>query len=247
MTTNNEFFQSLRTIHQQSQRVPIPDIAALKSIVRVPDATGTMVDDTPEIEERALGTQNYLCVPFQLLLNGDFTGGLTSWTESAEAGIAGTTGGESGNGNTFSIQASMESLKVEMTDGDTATNVIERYQDIAAVAAEVWNVEAYAYVTALSGARAVLRIDFLDAALASLVNASATITAVNSAFAQMKLENQVAPASTAWIRVRLQLEAVTTPNATGLVYFDVSRAEKGLTTISDQARRIICGEWVCRN
>ena len=246
MTTQNEFLKALQGIQQQAQRIRIPDIAVLRSFIRVSESQ-VSVDDPPEIEERALVAQDYLAFPPNQLINPDFTGGLGSWTESIESGIVATTAAESGKANTFALHASMESLKLDLTDGDTNSNVVERRQNIAADPSDIWDVEAYAFVNALSGARAVLRIDFLDVGLSSLQNASVVISAINSDFVQMKLENQVAPASTVWIQVRLQIEVTGAPNATGIVYFDKTNAELGETTISVRARRIITGEWVCQS
>jgi subtilisin family serine protease len=190
---------------------------------------------------------NYFCISPNLLLNPYFDSDLTSWTELIQSGIAGTTEHVSAQGFTFTQQGSIGGLKIAMTDGDTANNSVGRYQDIAALPGQVWNLEVHALVPALSsGARVDLRREFLDAGLAVLSFSQVSIVATNSAFTRMVRENQIAPANTVWIRVWLRVRVGTGTNQTGTVYFGRIRAMKGPTTIRAWADRIIAGAWVCR-
>ena len=68
-------------------------------------------------------------------------------------------------------------------------------------------------------------------------------TAITSAFTLKQIENKTAPASTAQVRVSLILEA-TGSGGVGTAYFDLARAEKGETVVSDRATRFIVGEAV---
>jgi hypothetical protein len=68
---------------------------------------------------------------------------------------------------------------------------------------------------------------------------------VTGGWDRLLLQNQVAPGGTTSVVVYLEID-VTTTGGTGQCRFGKVRAEKGATTMSARARRIIAGEWICR-
>lgn len=249
MTTENEFFRALKLLEGRAQRIPLPDVLILKAWEFVDEAT-TCTEHTAEIEERALGTQTYLTPYPNQVAEPDFDASLTGWNELTDAGHTGTYTQETIQGLAFAEQGDMASVKIECTDGDTAGNAMNLFCDnMPALPSEVWDFEAYALVTALSGMEAKVRVQWLNSGLGNLGATNAVaITAVNSEFTQIKLENQTAPANTAFARLFLRLETSVAPNATGVVYFGKPRAERAAgATITARANRIIAGEWVCHS
>jgi len=241
MTSGNDFFDALKSLQMQGQRVLLPEDTTIKGFLDV-DETFPIADSTPEIEERALGTQNYLCVRPNEISNGDFDADLTGWTED-NVSATGTTAQTADESKT--AFGSLGSLEIDVTDTSGGA-VLGRYQDIAVSVGEILNVEMWLKGNAFVGtARARLRIQWYNG-VSFISEEEVASTDVSGAFVQLKLENKTAPATTDTARIFLDL-AFDNASESGKAWFDLVRAEKGATTISDRARRIICGEWVCRN
>jgi len=241
-TINNDFFTALKSIQDLANRIDLPENATVQSIRRINEAF-PLVDATPEIEERALGTQTYL-VPYpNLVLNPDFETDLTSWTES-NSSVTATTTQTSAQGERFAKQASMGALEVDVT-ASSGAGFAGRNQDIAALPTEVWNVEVWVKGSSFTNSEMKVFLEFLDSGKSALAGYNITSTDVSGSFVQLKIENKTAPASTAFMRITVQIN-VTTTGGVGKAWFDKTRAEKGAATITDRARRIIAGEWVAR-
>lgn len=242
MTTSNEFFDALRKLQQQGQRIALPEDLVIKGFIDTTESF-TFTEATPEFEERALGSNTYLVVYPNQISNGDFESDLTGWTEEIGTGITATTQQTTEESKTNF--GSLGSLEVEIT-ASTAANPAGRNQDVAASPGEVWNFELWAKGDNFTNARMELYIQWLDAGLSVLDETSTTSTDVGGDFVQLTLENQTAPASTAYVRVRALVRA-TSIGGTGKAWLDLARAEVGDISLSDRARRIITGECVCRS
>jgi len=238
---SSDFFKALESLQDQGKRIPLPEDSVIKAFLRSPESF-SFTEATPEIEQRALGTQTYLVVYPNQVSNGSFETDLTGWIELIESGVTAATQQTTAEGKT--VFGSLGSLEVDVT-ASTAANAAGRYQDITAAVGEVWNFEAWLKGSAFTNARMELFIQWLDGADAEISSAVATSSDVGGSFVQLKLENQTAPASTAKVRVHVRV-LVTTIGGTGKAWFDLARAEKGATTITDRARRGIAGECVAR-
>ena len=241
MTTGSDFFDALRRLRQQARSQPQLDDEILQEFVRVSEPF-TLADADPEREERGLA---YYCVPANQVTNGDFESALTSWTEVLEAGCTGSSSQTTENSKT--LLGSLGSCKLILTDSAGATAfAIRREQAITATPAERWHFECWAMATALSNARVTMSFEFRKADETVLENYEVVVTASESAiFARGVIESKVAPALTAKVLLRLNIESLAA-GATGTAYYDVVRAENeqaGATTISARGTRIICGEW----
>jgi hypothetical protein len=204
--------------------------------------TFPFTEEDTEFEERALGTQNYLCVRPNEVSNGNFETDLTGWTESIGSGLTATTQRVTAESKTNF--GSLASLEIDITASANAGSVT-RSQIITGVSpGEVWNFEAWVKGSAYANAFTRMRIEFQDSGGVDTGVANTDSTDVGGEFVQLKLENQVAPAGTVKVNIRLQITVTT--GGTGKAWFDLVRAEKGAAAISARARRIICGEWVCR-
>jgi hypothetical protein len=144
---------------------------------------------------------------------------LADWTESKTA--TGTTAR-----STAQAKFGDASLLLTMTDSGGSGQVIERNQTLTDVdAGETWSFEVWAYVTALSSAKAGLVLLYNDG---SATTATSYITSTNSGFVQMTLANQTPPSGATQVIVKLRLEA-TAADATGTAYFDA------VTAVADSA------------
>jgi hypothetical protein len=144
---------------------------------------------------------------------------LADWTESKTA--TGTTAR-----STAQAKFGDASLLLTMTNSGGSGQVIERNQTLADVdAGENWSFECWAYVTALSNAKAGLVLLYNDG---SATTATSYITSTNSGFVQMTIANQTVPSGATQVIVKLRLEA-TASSATGTAYFDA------VTAVADSA------------
>lgn len=240
--TSIDFFQALRAIQAQAKIAELSENATVQSIRRINESFG-LVDSTPEIEQRALGTAKYLVTYPNLLSNGSFETDLTGWTEDIDSGITATTQRTTAEAKkTF---ASLASLQVDIT-ASSNTGIAGRYQDLTAAAAEIWNFELWVKGSTFTNARSELFVEWLGPGGSVLGTVQVTSGSFDESFELLKAENEVAPSSTLTARV-YGLVRVTTSGGTGKAWFDLVRAEKGAITMTDRARRIIAGEWVVRS
>ena len=232
----DDLMTALKAISDKATRIPQADQGFLSSLRRI-DESFTLVDATPELEQR---DKTYFVVPENQLANPSFVDDLTSWTETIDGGITATTARDTAQAKT--LFGSLTSLKIDMT-ASTGAGDAKRTQAVTAAATEAWSFEVWAYAPTLTNCKAVLQIEWLDGGASVLATETVEITAINSAFALIQLENEVAPSSTAQVRVSLILEA-TGSGGVGTAYFDLARAEQNKTTVTDREDRFIVGEAV---
>lgn len=235
-----DLFDALRKVRQQSRRIPVTDDEIVQEFRSVTESF-TLSDDLDETESRGL---TYKVVPANLLVNGDFETDLASWTENKHASMTATSSRTSEQSKT--LFGSLGALKLDITGSTGANQWINRWQRSAAgsvLGGDVVSGEAWVYVPTLNNLHYFrFNIRFEDAANAELASHEATVVAANSAFAQLKVENKVAPAGTDHIIV--YLEGVSNAaGAVGKAYFDLVRVEKGETSVSVRRNRIIAGEF----
>lgn len=238
MTTGSDFFDALRRLRQQARTQLQLDDEILQEFVRVSEAF-VLVDIDPEFEERGLA---YYCVPTNQVSNGDFEADLAGWTELLEAGCTGSSAQTTEDSKT--LFGSLGSCKLILTGSAGATVfAIRREQAITASPGEVWNFECWAKATALSSARVTMSFEFRKADETVLANYEVVVTSATGSWARGVLENKTAPALTAKVLLRLNIEALGA-GASGTVYYDIVRGEKeGATAISARGTRILAGEW----
>ncbi len=156
-------------------------------------------------------------------INPSFEHDFTSWTESKTA--TGTTARITTQKN-----YGLTSFEAVMTDSAGSGEVIQRRLDsiTGLAASEVWSIGVDVRIEALSNAKMVLRLEFLD--VSDVVQATHNVesTTVSTSWVQLKNENRTSPANTTKIRVTLILES-TAINATGTVQFDGVMVEKAST------------------
>ena len=251
-----ELFEALRALERQSRRISIAEEEILQSFRRA-DESFSLADAAVQIEQRAIGQgfpytfpftfpQHYLLAPTDEVTDGDFAA-LTNWVESIAAGLTATTTRvtkASAGGQAKTEFGSLDSLQVDVT-ASTATGAAGRYQDLVAAAAQTWSFEVWMKGSAFANAEARLRIEWLDAGNVILSSANAVSTDTAGAWTvRLSLDNQVAPANTAKVRIRAEVN-VTVIGGTGKAWFDLVRAEKA-ASVSDRARRFIFGEMKFR-
>ena len=238
--TGDDFFGRLRDMARQGKRIPLAEDVILKAWIDTDDSI-TFTDHTPEIEARALGTEQYLAVYPNQVSNPDFDSDLTSWTEDIDANITATTAHHDTQGEVFAEQGNIGSLQIDVTVSAATGQASRKQVTLPAAAAEVWNFEAYMKGSAFTNATGRLRIIWSGGA-----EASVTSVDVGGGFIQMKLENQTAPGGTTSVDIYLEID-VTTSGGTGKAWFGKVRAERASgATITERARRMIAGDFVCR-
>lgn len=235
----------LRQIQRQARAVELPEAATVQAIRSLLE-TFPLADSVVEIEERALSTQKYLVVPPNSISNGDFETDLTGWTQTISAGLTATTQRVTTESKT--LFGSLAALEVDVT-ASTATGQARRYQDITASVGQIWSFEAWFKGSSFPGGNSIarLKIQWLDGAD---VQIGADVAAGSSDVAGdwtvlLSILNQTAPASTAKVRVSLEVNILAI-GGTGKGWFDLARAELAQTAVSSRARRIIAGECVIR-
>ena len=238
MTTGSDFFDALRRLRQQARTLPQLDDEILQEFIRASEPF-PLSDAAPELEQRGLA---YYCVPANQVSNGDFESNLTDWTEALAAGCTGSSA--QSNAEAKKVFGSLGSCKLILTGSTGATAfAIRREQVIVAAPAEIWNFECWAKATALSNARVTMSFEFRKADETVLANYEVVVTTATGAWTRGVLENKTAPALTAKVLLRLNIEALGA-GATGTVYYDLVRAEKeGAAVVSARGTRILCGEW----
>lgn len=156
------------------------------------------------------------------LSNGDFESDLTGWTEVIDAGITGTSA--QSTAESVAKLGSLGSLKLQIT-GSTGAGDVIRYQDVDAAEGEVWWLEVYAYIEALSDCQVAILIQWLNSGMSVIDSDAVTIAATNSDFAFQQVEAVTAPANTVTARISLRIQA-TDAGASGTIYYDLVRAFK---------------------
>lgn len=240
MTTGSDFFDALRRLRQQARTQPQLDDEILQEFVRDSE-TFTLADADPEFEQRGLA---YYCVPANQVSNGDFESDLTGWTELLEAGCTGSSAQTTEDSKT--LFGSLGSCKLILTGSAGATIIaIRREQAITAAPGQRWHFECWAKATALSNARVTMSFEFRKADETVLEDWNVVVTAATGTWTRGVIESKAAPALTAKVLLRLNIESLGA-GATGTAYYDVVRAEyeqAGAAAISARGTRIVCGEW----
>jgi len=216
---------------------PLPTLASLFSELKVKagakdvDAIGTLLIikkftealELTNIEVRTasrgpLYYSQHTDTRTNLITNPSFVEDLTGWTELIDGGITATT-----------IRDTLSkyregSLAVDLT-ASTNAGYAGRYLDIAASPDDALSVSEQLRFEALSNATAGLMIRWLNAALATISEESVFLSAINSDFELLSLENKIAPATTAWARIYIWVRALGA-GGTGTAYFDGILTEK---------------------
>ena len=134
---------------------------------------------------------------------------LADWTENIDATVTtarDTTQSKWGNA----------SLKLVMTNSSASGEVVERTQSLGDVdAAETWSFGMWVYFTATSNTKVVMDIEYTGGGSTS----TKEVTAVNTGFTLIKLDNETVPASTTAAVFKCRLES-TAASATGTCYID---------------------------
>lgn len=134
---------------------------------------------------------------------------LLEWTQNITA--TGTT-----TRDTTQIKFGIASLKLVMTTSGASGQVVERTQSLADVdAAEIWSFALWGFFQAASNSKLVLDIEYTGSA--GPVVSTVEITAINSGFVLIKLENETVPASTTAAILKARLES-TAASATGTAF-----------------------------
>ena len=204
--------------------IPVPIFEATTFVKLVSDKVRIV-----NIKSRtAIRGPNYFCEDSatrrNFVKNPNFEVDLTGWTEVIEAGITATT-----SRVTAQKKFGFNSLKLDIT-ASTATGRAYRHFDVTVVATEIWSLLAHVFFQSGTNSQASIAIDWLDNVDAILSTERQTLV-VNTAFAEIKLENKTAPVNAVKARIRLELE-VTTIGGTGTVFHDGIIFEKE-TSIAD--------------
>lgn len=187
----------------------------------------------------ARGPKPYYALPVNELANPTFETDLTSWSETIDVGITATTARDNAKGFIEEL-GGITSVKINITASTGAGNALRR-QSITASAGQIWSFEVGALVTALSNAKGILRIEWLDGASAVLQTNDYDFTSAASTWVKSSntLHNLTAPVGTVNVRVSLILRA-TAASGTGTIYYDNVIAYKH-TSVRAFATRGIAG------
>ncbi len=205
------------------------------------------------VKSVARGPDYFIAYPGQLL-NPEFITDLTNWTEAELSAFAinfpatfpliwsgtGITSARVNAKDTYDIaHLSQAALEIKVSDNNTYTGELSRYQVVTAAAAEVWSFEIRCLPTLLTNAKQIVRVEWLDSGdvvLATVtedvaITSSSTWTENTSA-----LHNLTAPANTAKFKLSLALSLTA---GTGRIYFDNCYAIKHTTIRAWSDRGII--------
>lgn len=224
---SDEFLKGLERLRDQSRgAVDIPIDTPIYEFIQV-STQEEFIKVGQDLAEGAQRGPEYYAMPHNYAANPDFEEDLTGWTQGG--GGTGTTSQQSDQDKTHAIQGSLGSLEIDATL--LGSTILERYQDIPAAEGQVWNLEAYVKGDAFTGSVQAHMILQWHTSGGSLISqeVSSSISAPTD-FTRLTLENKTAPATTATLRVVLRVYGGAS-GGTGKAYFDVVRAEEGLTAL----------------